>query len=147
MHQGRNGSSVKQPRVKQLHPDWFGHFSSSCSAYLGSRWAFVGAVSVILVWAILGPFYHYSDTWQLIINTGTTIVTFLMVFLIQNTQNRDARAINLKLNELIHATSTARDQMIDIENLSDEELASLSERYEKIRDEYLRRMAKTPAAK
>ncbi len=88
---------------------------------------------------MLGPIYHYSDTWQLIINTGTTIVTFLMVFLIQNTQNRDARAINLKLNELIHAISTAQDQMMDIENLSDDELAVLSHRYEKLRKECLRR--------
>ena len=92
-----------------------------------------------------GPIYHYSDTWKLIINTGTTIVTFLMVFLIQNTQNRDARAINLKLNELIHSISTAHDQMIDIENLSDQELAELSERYEKIRDECLRRQEKKTA--
>jgi low affinity Fe/Cu permease len=106
---------------------------------MGSRLAFAGAMFVIVVWAMLGPVYRYSDTWQLVINTGTTIVTFLMVFLIQNTQNRDARAINLKLNELIHAISTAKDQMIDIENLSDEELAVLSRRYEKIRAEFLRR--------
>jgi low affinity Fe/Cu permease len=145
----RNGDkkppSTKIKRVKGPHTDWFGQFSSSCSTYLGSRWAFVGAISVIVLWAMLGPVYHYSDTWQLIINTGTTIVTFLMVFLIQNTQNRDARAINLKLNELIHAISTARDQMIDIENLSDEELATLSERYEKIRAECLRRTEKKSA--
>lgn len=87
----------------------------------------------------MGPVYHYSDTWQLIINTGTTIVTFLMVFLIQNTQNRDARAINLKLNELIRAISSAQDQMIDIERLSDEELEALSRRYEKIRSECMKR--------
>ena len=147
MQKHTNGSSANRLVVKKLRPDWFGQFSSACSSYLGSRWSFAGAILVIVLWAMAGPIYHYSDTWQLVINTSTTIVTFLMVFLIQNTQNRDARAINLKLNELIHATSTARDQMIDIENLSDEELASLSERYEKIRDEYLRRMAKTPAAK
>jgi low affinity Fe/Cu permease len=88
---------------------------------------------VILVWAATGPIFHYSDTWQLIINTGTTIVTFLMVFLIQNTQNRDARAINLKLNELIHAIDAARNQMIDIEKLSDLELDTLQARYEKIK--------------
>ena len=91
---------------------------------------------VIVVWATTGPFFHYSDTWQLVINTGTTIVTFLMVFLIQNTQNRDARAINLKLNELIRAIDKARDQMIDIENLSDLELDALHARYEKIRASY-----------
>ncbi len=94
---------------------------------------------------MLGPVYRYSDTWQLIINTGTTIVTFLMVFLIQNTQNRDARAINLKLNELIHAISTAQDQMIDIENLSDDELTVLAHRYEKIRKECERRKPKKSA--
>jgi low affinity Fe/Cu permease len=119
--------------------DWFGQFSASASGWLGSRWAFVGALLVIAVWAISGPMYHYSNTWQLVINTGTTIVTFLMVFLIQNTQNRDARAINLKLNELIHAIDKARDQMIDIENLSDLELDELTARYEKIRATYLKR--------
>ncbi|HEX3472017.1 MAG TPA: low affinity iron permease family protein, partial [Silvibacterium sp.] len=81
--------------------DWFARFAASASAWLGSKWAFAGATLVIVVWAGTGSFFHYSDTWQLVINTGTTIVTFLMVFLIQNTQNRDARAINLKLNELI----------------------------------------------
>src|ERR1700761_1141351 len=74
--------------------DWFGHFAAGCSEYLGSKWAFAFAGLVIVVWAATGPLFHYSDTWQLVINTGTTIVTFLMVFLIQNTQNRDARAIN-----------------------------------------------------
>jgi low affinity Fe/Cu permease len=145
MNNSANGSSAKRLSIKKPVPDWFGHFSSAASAYVGSRWAFVAAVLVIVVWAILGPIYHYSDTWQLIINTGTTIVTFLMVFLIQNTQNRDARAINLKLNELIHATSTAHDQMIDIESLSDDELAEMSQRYEKIRSECLRRQTKMSA--
>jgi low affinity Fe/Cu permease len=102
---------------------------------LGSKWAFAGAGIVIVVWAVVGPIFHFSDTWQLVINTGTTIVTFLMVFLIQNTQNRDARAINLKLNELIRAIDKARDQMIDIENLSDLELDELQATYEKIKAE------------
>jgi len=145
MGKAAKGSSAKRLALKKPAMDWFGRFSSTCSAYLGSRWAFAGAVVVIIVWAMLGPFYHYSDTWQLIINTGTTIVTFLMVFLIQNTQNRDARAINLKLNELIHAMSSAHDQMIDIENLSDEELAALTRRYEKIRSECERREIKKSA--
>ncbi len=141
-----NGSPAKRLlKVKQVGPDWFSRFSSTCSTYMGSRWAFAGAILVIVLWAVLGPIYHYSDTWQLVINTGTTIVTFLMVFLIQNTQNRDARAINLKLNELIHSISTAKDQMIDIENLSDDELAVLSKRYEKIRSEYERRTTKKSA--
>ena len=119
--------------------DWFGRFAARASAWLGSKWAFAGAAMVIIVWAATGPIFHFSDTWQLVINTGTTIVTFLMVFLIQNTQNRDARAINLKLNELIRSIDKARDQMIDIENLSDLELDELQARYEKIKKAYTAR--------
>jgi low affinity Fe/Cu permease len=119
--------------------DWFARFAADASIWLGSKWAFSCAVLVILVWAASGFVFHYSDTWQLVINTGTTIVTFLMVFLIQNTQNRDARAINLKLNELIRALDTARDQMIDIENLSDLELDKLHSRYEAVRAECVAR--------
>jgi low affinity Fe/Cu permease len=113
--------------------DRFGRFAARCSHYLGSRWAFVSAIAVILLWGITGPIFHFSDTWQLVINTGTTIVTFLMVFLIQNSQNRDARAIHLKLNELIHAVDKAKNRMIDVENLSDLELDELARTYEKIR--------------
>src|ERR1700727_2254722 len=113
--------------------DWFGQFAAKASGWLGSKWAFAGAGLIIVIWAASGFVFHYSDTWKLVINTGTTIVTFLMVFLIQNTQNRDARAINLKLNELIRALDKARDQMIDIENLSDLELDELQIRYEAIR--------------
>jgi low affinity Fe/Cu permease len=120
--------------------DWFGHFAAHASAWLGSKWAFAGAVLIIVVWAATGFLFHYSDTWQLVINTGTTIVTFLMVFLIQNTQNRDARAINLKLNELIRAIDKAGDQMIDIENLSDLELDELQAKYESIKAAYTERM-------
>jgi len=115
--------------------DWFGHFAASASTCLGSRWAFATAIAIILVWGITGPIYHYSDTWQLLINTGTTIVTFLMVFLIQNTQNRDARAINLKLDELIHSIATAKNQMINIEHLSDEDLDMIAEKYKLIQSE------------
>jgi low affinity Fe/Cu permease len=113
--------------------DWFGSFAANASAWLGSKWAFAVAALIILIWGATGPIFHYSDTWQLVINTGTTIVTFLMVFLIQNTQNRDARAINFKLNELIHAIDAAGDQMIDIESLSDLELKEIQARYEKIK--------------
>jgi low affinity Fe/Cu permease len=113
--------------------DRFGKFAARSSHYLGSRWAFIVAIGVIVVWALTGPVFHYSDTWQLVINTGTTIVTFLMVFLIQNTQNRDARAIHLKLNELIHAVDKAKNKMIDVENLSELELDELARTYEKIR--------------
>jgi low affinity Fe/Cu permease len=113
--------------------DWFGQFAAQASTWLGSKWAFAGAGLIIVIWAMTGPVFRYSDTWQLVINTGTTIVTFLMVFLIQNTQNRDARAINLKLNELIRAIDKARDQMIDIESLSDVELNELQVKYGKIK--------------
>lgn len=132
-------ASAESRNTNKINGDWFGQFSAKASSYLGSRWAFASAVLVILTWGVLGPLYHYSDAWQLVINTGTTIVTFLMVFLIQNTQNRDAKAINLKLNELIHAITTAQDQMIDIENLSDGELDELAARYEKIRAECVAR--------
>jgi low affinity Fe/Cu permease len=129
--------------------DGFARFAAAASAWLGSKWAFSAAVLIIVVWGASGFAFHYSDTWQLVINTGTTIVTFLMVFLIQNTQNRDARAINLKLNELIHALDKARDQMIDIENLSDLELDELQAKYEAIRaaciDREKRKKAKEPA--
>jgi low affinity Fe/Cu permease len=113
--------------------DKFGQFAAKTSSWLGSKWAFAGAGLIIVIWGLSGPLFHFSDTWQLVINTGTTIVTFLMVFLIQNTQNRDARAINLKLNELIHAIDAARDQMIDIESLSDLELSEIQARFEKIK--------------
>jgi low affinity Fe/Cu permease len=122
--------------------DRFGRFAAAASTWLGSRWAFAGAGFVIVVWIATGPIFHYSDTWQLVINTGTTIITFLMVFLIQNTQNRDARAINLKLNELIRAGEKAQNQMIDIENLSDLELDELQAKYEAIKSAYEQRSKK-----
>jgi low affinity Fe/Cu permease len=125
--------------------DKFGHFAAQASVLLGSKWAFAGAGLAIVVWAATGPAFHFSNTWQLVINTGTTIVTFLMVFLIQNTQNRDSRAINLKLNELIRAVDKAHDQMIDIENLSDLELEDLHGTYERIKAACLDRNAKIKA--
>ena len=119
--------------------DWFHRFASRTAEIVGRSYAFILAVTVVAVWASTGPLFHFSDTWQLVINTGTTIVTFLMVFLIQNTQNRDARAINLKLNELIRATEAAGDQMMNIESLSDEELDVMHARYERIRAECMER--------
>lgn len=100
---------------------------------LGTAWAFCIAVLIIVVWIVTGPKFHYSDTWQLIINTGTTIVTFLMVFLIQNTQNRDAKAIHLKLDELIRALKGARNRLVDLEKLSDEDLAKLEGEFQRLR--------------
>jgi len=137
----------KQFATKNSKHDAFGAFAATTSGWLGSKWAFLGAIVIIVIWACSGPFFHFSDTWQLVINTGTTIVTFLMVFLIQNTQNRDAKAINLKLNELIYATATAGDQMLDIEKLSDEELNRMQARYEQIRAECIRREGATPGHK
>jgi low affinity Fe/Cu permease len=113
--------------------DAFGIFARKTSNILGSAWAFVVAIVIIVVWAATGPTFHYSDTWQLIINTGTTIVTFLMVFLIQNTQNRDAKAVHLKLDELIRALGPARNKLVDLEKLSDDELQTLETEFEKLR--------------
>src|ERR1043166_1630546 len=113
--------------------DAFGVFARKTSTVLGSAWAFVLAIVVIAVWALTGPTFHYSDTWQLIINTGTTIVTFLMVFLIQNTQNRDAKAVHLKLDELIRAVGPARNKLVDLEKLSDDELKTLEGEFERLR--------------
>jgi low affinity Fe/Cu permease len=100
---------------------------------LGSAWAFAAAVLAILVWIVTGPTFHFSDTWQLIINTATTIITFLMVFLIQNTQNRDAKAMHLKLDEVIRALKNARNELVDLEDLSDEELKKLEEQFRRTR--------------
>lgn len=112
------------------------HVFATKAAYLvGTKWAFLAALLVIVVWLISGPYFHYSDTWQLIINTGTTIVTFLVVFLIQNTQNRDPRAIHLKLDEIIKSIDKAQNEMIDIEHLSDAELQKLADKYQKLREE------------
>jgi low affinity Fe/Cu permease len=108
---------------------WFSRFASRTAQLVGHPYMFMFAVAVLVLWAVSGPFFHFSDTWQLVINTGTTIVTFLVVFLIQNTQNRDARALHLKLDELIRSHSPAHNDMIDIEKLSDEELNELEKRY------------------
>src|SRR5919205_2612060 len=96
----------------------FRKFAQKTSQIVGSSWSFMLAVFIIAVWALTGPMFHYSDTWQLVINTGTTIVTFLMVFLIQNTQNRDAQAIHLKLDELIRGVKGARNRLVSLEDYS-----------------------------
>ena len=135
---------IKQTIVvhaRTIH-DHFGRFASVASGWLGSTWAFVGAGLVVVLWAATGPLFHFSDKWAMVIGTGTSIATFLMVFLIQNTQNRDARAINLKLNELIRAMDSARNQMIDIERLSDLELDAMQDTYEKIKTTWTDRQAR-----
>jgi low affinity Fe/Cu permease len=111
----------------------FNNFAKHCAAAVGSPWAFVLAVIIVMAWVATGPQFAYSDTWQLVINTGTTIVTFLMVFLIQNTQNRDAKAVHLKLDELIYGVRGARNSLIDLENLSDQELEVLQQQFERLR--------------
>ena len=110
----------------------FRKFSSIAARTVGSPISFLLSVIIIIAWALTGPSYHYNDTWQLVINTGTTIITFLMVFLIQNTQNRDAKALHLKLDELIKATHGARNDMLDLDKLSDEQLQTLEEEYKRI---------------
>lgn len=111
----------------------FRRIAATASVAAGRASTFLLAIIVVLVWALSGHYFNYSDTWQLVINTGTTIVTFLMVFLIQNTQNRDSKAVQIKLDELIRATNRANDKYISIEDLSDEELTKLNERFSRIR--------------
>lgn len=114
--------------------DMFRKLAHAASERLGSPWAFASALTVIVLWAASGPFLGFSTTWQLFINTMTTILTFLMVFLIQNTQNRDARAMHLKLDELIRAVRPARDMLIDIEDMEEEELQILQEEFKRFRE-------------
>lgn len=114
--------------------EWFRKFAKATSDMAGTPWVFFLAIVTIVVWALTGPLFHFSDTWQLVINTGTTIVTFLMVFLIQNTQNRDSISIHLKLDELIRATKNAKDSLIDLEDLPDKDLQGLQETFKEIRE-------------
>lgn len=112
----------------------FENFASKITCWTGSSMAFGCAFGVVIVWLICGPLFHYSDTWQLVINTGTTIITFLMVFLIQKSQNKDSKAIQLKLNELIAASRQASNGMVDIEDLTEEELDVLHKYYQRLSD-------------
>ena len=113
--------------------EFFRKFARNTSDLLGRGESFLAALLAIVIWAALGPVYHYSDTWQLVINTATTIVTFLMVFLIQNTQNRDAKAIQLKLDELIRGVKGARTGLVRLEELTDDELKELEASFEALR--------------
>lgn len=110
----------------------FRRIATRVSQWAGSAAVFFGAVILVFVWAGSGPYFHFSDTWQLVINTGTTICTFLMVFLIQNTQNRDGKAVQLKLDELLRAVKGARAEFVDLEELTDEELAALESEFRDI---------------
>ena len=115
--------------------DWFRKFATKSSEAIGSPWAFLIALLVTIIWAVLGPFLGFSDSWQLWINTGTTISTGLIVFLIQNTQNRDAKAIHLKLDELLRGVEGARTGLVDLEDLSDEDLKKLQQQFQRLREQ------------
>ena len=114
--------------------DRFSHFAARTGEIMGSYWAFLLAILTVVVWGITGPLFQFSDTWQLVINTGTTIVTFLMVFLLQNSQNREAQATQLKLDELIRAVDQASNQLIDAEDCTEDELEQLRQSYQAYRE-------------
>jgi low affinity Fe/Cu permease len=122
----------------------FRRLATGASHSMGSAWAFGTALLLVVAWAVTGPVFHYSAAWQLTINTATTIVTFLMVFLIQHTQNRDAQVTQLKLDELIRAVAEARNELVDMEDLSDEELTRLQHQFERLRAEAESRRAAKP---
>ncbi|MDQ8698216.1 low affinity iron permease family protein [Hyphomicrobium sp. LHD-15] len=112
----------------------FRRFSEAAAQAVGSSWAFLAACLTVAIWCATGPYFAYSDTWQLVINTGTTIVTFLMVFLIQNTQNRDARIVSLKLDELLRGVEGARTELVELDHMSDDELAAVQREFERLRE-------------
>ncbi len=124
--------------------EFFRQFARATSEAIGSPLAFLSAVSATIVWATLGPAYHYSDTWQLVINTGTSVATFLIVFLIQYTQNRDTRVTQLKLDELIRAVSAARTELVSMENLTDDQLESLKKNFEKLQQRAAKGIEESP---
>jgi len=140
-HSVKTARPAKKSAQKPMkHRGGFHKFARQSARFTGKPVSFGLAAFIILVWLVTGPIFHFSDTWQLVINTGTTIVTFLMVFLIQNTQNRDSEAVQLKLDELIRATKTAHTVMLDVEELSEEELDHLKRCYHKIAQEALKEM-------
>jgi low affinity Fe/Cu permease len=123
----------------------FRKFSVAAANALGSSWMFIANVFLILVWLVAGPFFHYSDTWQLIVNTATTVFTYLAVFLIQNTQNRDATAIHLKLDELIKGVEGARTGLVNLEKLTDEEISALQDEFDRLRAKHANESTRVPA--
>ena len=122
----------QQQKSKKKGKSWFENFASKATKATGSNYAFIIACSVVIIWVVSGPIFDYSDTWQLVINTGTTIVTFLMVFLIQKTQNKDGTAIQVKLNELVSADERASNRIIDVEDLTEEDLEYLEKYYRRL---------------
>lgn len=120
--------------MSEQPPFWsFSDVARQAACLLGTPFAFAAACAVVILWAVTGPVFGYSDTWQLVINTGTTIVTFLMVFLVQNTQNRDSRALHLKLDEVLRSSDAARNKLINLENCSDEELEKIERQFKTLR--------------
>jgi low affinity Fe/Cu permease len=124
----------------------FRTFTQRTAELMGSPWSFVAGLVMTVIWATTGPVFHFSDTWQLAINTGTTIITFLMVFVIQNTQSRDAKAMQLKLDELIRAVGAARTKLVHLENLTDDELAGLELEFQKLHEKLQQKLVTTTTA-
>ena len=137
---------MKKPSDPYHANDFFRRVASKTSHGVGSPWAFVTALGVVVVWAATWPLFHYSDTWQLVINTSTTIVTFLMVFLIQNTQNRDSHALHLKLDELIRSNDLARNRLMCLEELDDHEIDELQHEFDKLSQEKIRERKRSKRA-
>lgn len=127
-----NSLFVVKARASTHRTSWFTRFAQHCAHWSGQPVTFAAAAGLLVVWGISGPIFGFSDTWQLIINTSTTIVTFLMVFLIQNTQNRDTEALQIKLDELIRATRSANNSMLDLEKLEEADLDRIREDYERL---------------
>ena len=135
MRGGLPVSSVTNSGARSNH--WFVRFATTTAHWAGTPFVFVTAVLIVAIWAAVGPLFKYSDSWQLVINTGTTIVTFLMVFLIQNTQNRDTKALHLKLDELIRAQRRARNVFADLENASEDEIRQFTAEFKELRQRVL----------
>jgi len=129
-----NGNAHAKPHWLKALNEPFERFSRQVTLWSGSSWAFVVATATVIVWALTGPIFHYSDTWQLVINTGTTIVTFLMVFLIQRAQNKDSLAIQIKLNELLASQEGASNRLINLEDWSEDDIVALHERFRTLSD-------------
>jgi len=136
----------KVPRPADVNP-FFHRFAHAAAMYVGSSWAFLLGLVTVIVWGATGSYFHYSDAWQLVINTGTTIVTFLMVFLIQHTQNRDAKITQMKLDELIRAVSDARTDLIQMETLPDEELTDIERELRRERERAIQEKRRNAAAR
>src|SRR5213595_2739623 len=141
--QNKNKPHITNSKLKLARA--YNKFANKITRATGRPLALLIAFSVIIIWGVTGPIFGYSDTWQLVINTGTTIITFLMVFLIQNTQNRDTKAMHLKLDELIRAIKDARDELVDLEDLSDEELKKLEEQFTRVRNKAAQRESEMDA--